>query len=258
MELKQWEKHYDKVIENQIDLYMKEKGNELVMPDPLRSKEFQLSGYRDQLAQLIHSKTADDVINQALSLICNQMPQAVAKEVWDSVSEEFCHCEENISRYLEADAQKERSNQPHQESDPIISEDIYTPIYEMCGLSLETLNHCYAFGQSLYKNEPDNSKFVMLFLMKIAPQICEFWVSAAMCDKQMGRYQAAIEIYKLAEIAFPDIPSLYLYCADNYIADGDITSAKIQLEAAKNVLSQSTETTAQWQKTYEFLLSKTS
>ncbi len=219
MDLKEWEKHYDKVLENQINFYLKDKGNELVMPDPLKSKEFQLSGYKDQLTQLIHSKTADDVINQALSLICNQMPQTVTTEVWGSVKEEFCHCAEKIASYLDADAKKDISENGYNLNK---SDDVFIQIYEMCGLSLQTLNHCYSFGQSLFdKNEFDNSKVIMLFLMKIAPLISEFWVASAMCDKKMGRYQSAIDIYKLAETDFPNNPALYLYCADNFLSLGD-------------------------------------
>ena len=203
---------------------------------------------------MIHSKTTDDVINQALKLICNRMPQSVSKDLWESVSENFSQCEEKLELFLEADSSQNKTSDLETEVD---LEDVYIPIYEMCGISLQTLEHCYAFGQSLYeKKEFANSKLVMLFLMKIAPEISEFWISAAMCDKQMGNYDSAINIYKLAEAAFPDNPSLYLYCADNCIARGDITNAKIQLDAAKNVFSLNADAAAQWQPTYEYLLAK--
>jgi hypothetical protein len=47
-----------------------------------------------------------------------------------------------------------------------------------------------------------------------------------------------------------------LYCADNCIATGDITNAKIQLDAAKSVFSLNADVAAQWQPTYEYLLAK--
>lgn len=96
----------------------------------------------------------------------------------------------------------------------------------------------------------------MLFLMQIAPQIPEFWIAAAMCDKKMGQYQMAIDLYKYAQTIFPENPSLYLYCADNYLSLGDTFNAKIELETFKKILNSSPNDCVQWQPTYEYLIGK--
>ncbi len=248
MKLKEWKEHYDKIMDENIDIYPEEKGSELVVPDPLKSKEYQLALHRKSLSEMIHSKKADEIISEALKLICNQMPQTISKDVWDSVSEEFSHCEYNILQYLEADEEDEDSED---------QSDTYVPIYKMCGLSLQTLKYCYTFGQFLYeKKEFEHSKSVMLFLMQIAPQIPEFWIATAMCDKKMGNFQAAIDVYELAETIFPDNPSIYLFCADNCLASGDTTNAKIQLDYAKELIDHTSNTNSQWKPTYDYLSSK--
>ena len=50
MNLKEWEKKFDQVIENQIEQYIEEKSDELYIPDPLRPKKYQLANYKNQLS----------------------------------------------------------------------------------------------------------------------------------------------------------------------------------------------------------------
>ncbi len=242
MKLKEWEKHYDEKIENQIEEYLNEKGDELVVPNPLRTKEQQIATYRHDLKELLNSKSAEELTAKALTTICNLMRQVVSKEVWESLSDQFSHCEENLLRYLQEDEKKDTA---------------IIPIYQMCGLSSETLMHCYTFGQSLFnQKEYADSKVIMLFLAYISPQIPEFWIAAAMCDKQMEQYQSAINIYTLAETTFSENPSLYLYCADAYLCLNDSYNAKIQLESAKRLFDRFPDEWTKWEKTYTYLLGK--
>ncbi|MBA3602402.1 MAG: hypothetical protein H0W50_01880 [Parachlamydiaceae bacterium] len=72
----------------------------------------------------------------------------------------------------------------------------------------------------------------------------------------MGNYQAAIEVYKLAETFFPDNPSIFLFCADNCLSSGDSINAKIQLESAKKLIEHDSNANSQWQPTYNYLSAK--
>lgn len=239
MALKDWKKHYDEILDKKIDNYLKEQEDNLIDKDPYRSKEDQIAKYRESLQEVVHSKKAEEIIANALELISHQMPLTVSKETWDLVYHDFSHCEAKLVQYLEN------------------SENSIVPIYKMCGLSLETVTQCYAFGQNLFnKKEYANCKSVMLFLMQIEPQIPEFWISAAMCDKKLENYNGALELYKLAETVFPENPAFFLYYADVCFASGDLLNAKIQLESAKKLIEQDANVKFQWQATYDYLVSK--
>lgn len=245
MNLKEWKQKFDQSIEETINSYLKEKGDELVTPNPLKSKEQQLEEHRQNLMLLIHSPAADEQFRQALIIIRDQMPQTISKEEWDVIHNEFINCESHLLQVFEADAKTGNT------------EGGFVPIYQLCGFSVSTLSKIYAFGQSLYqKGAFSDSKLVMLCLMRLAPNVVEFWIAAAMCDKQLKNYQAAIEIYKMAQTAFPENASLYLYCADNYLHQNDKMNAQAQIDTAKSMLDQNPGEWAQWQDFYDYLTSR--
>src|SRR5262249_2268850 len=115
MDLKEWENRYNTALKEQIDLYLKEKGDELYTPNPLQSKEQQLAAYRNNLMQLIHNPVAEEQFAQALTLIRDQMPQTVSKEIWDSVVNDFSGCEANLINYLESDLNKKEAGEEVEE-----------------------------------------------------------------------------------------------------------------------------------------------
>lgn len=243
MELKEWQDKYDNLLKNRVDQYTSEHEDEIVKPSPLQSREQQLTAFKLNFQNIIESKEANEQMHHALELISNLMPQSLPKETWDQISEEFSTCEEKLLSYLEE----------HKEP----SEDKFVQIYEMCGFTIPTLIHCYEFGQSLYnKKMYSDAKSIMLFLVRICPLMPESWIAAGMCEKQMGNYLAAVQLYQFAQSLFPDEASLHLYCADNYLALGDKQLAQIELEAAKKNFDINPQSQAQWRSTYDFLLDK--
>lgn len=243
MELKEWEEKYKALIDERIDDYTVDHEDEIVKPDALQSKELQLESFKHKIQESLQSKDQSDQMQHALKILSQQMPHYVSKETWDAINEEFCNCEANLLNYLE------------ENKEPTV--DDFVPIYEMCGFTVPTLVHCYEFGQSLYNKESyEDARAVMRFLMYLSPLMPEFWIAAAMCEKQLGNYLDAIRLYQLALTLFPDQVSLHLYCADNYIQIGDKLHAQLALEAAKKNLDANPQGQAQWGATYEFLLDK--
>jgi hypothetical protein len=78
MDLKEREKEYEEILAHEIDLYLEKNGDELITIDPMRTKEMQLAVYRQDLQQMITSESSDELLSEAIALISNQMPHAVA------------------------------------------------------------------------------------------------------------------------------------------------------------------------------------
>lgn len=243
MELKEWQDKYDNLLNERIEQYTLEHENEIAVPNPLQSKEQQVKAFKLKAQEAFHPKEADEQMRHALELICNQLPQNLPKETWDRINEQFSSSEENLLNYLE-------DNQE-------VADDGFVSIYEMCGFTISTLVHCYEFGQSLYnKKSYKDAKSIMTLLMRISPLMPEFWIAAGMCEKQMGNHLAAVQLYKLAQTAFPDEPSMHIYCADNQLSLGNKLEAQIELEAARKIFDVNPQSQAQWRSTYDFLLDK--
>lgn len=243
MELEEWKETYDQSLEDRIEQYTLESEAEIVKPNPLQSREQQLTAFKLNLQNILDSEDAGKEMRHALEILNKQMPQSIPKDTWDLIQKEFSSCEENLLSYLEA----------HQES----HKDEFVPIYQMYGFSVPTLIHCYEFGQSLYnKKSYGDAKSVMLFLIRLSPLMPEFWIAAGMCEKQMGRHQEAIQLFQLAQTIFPDQASLHIYCADNYLAINDKSHARIELEGAKEIFTLNPLSQDQWRATYDFLWEK--
>lgn len=243
MELKEWQDKYNNTLNERIEQYTSDHENEIVKPNPLLSPEQQMEAFKHKAQEAIHPKEVDEQMGHALELLCNVMSHSVPKETWDRIHDQFSNSEERLLKYLEADKNP--------------TEDKFVPIYEMCGFTVPTLVHCYEFGQSLYnKKSYKDAKSIMLLLMRISPLMPEFWIAAAMCEKQMGNYSAAIQLYHLAQSIFPDQASLHLYCADNQLAMGDKLHAQNELESARKIFEVNPQSQAHWRSTYDFLKEK--
>ncbi|MEC7840374.1 MAG: hypothetical protein VX777_10085 [Chlamydiota bacterium] len=245
MELHEWEEHFDALLDNEVDNYLSENEDDLFIETPMKSKEQQKIQTKDEIMKTFRLEEAGDLIEQALCVIRDLLPQHITKEEWEKVYEEFMNCDEALVKHFEA------------VENEAIDKDEFTPIHEMCGISNDTLMHCYRLGQAIYNDkEYADARAIFSYLVTVAAYVPEFWISAGMCCYQMEEYQQAIDSYKLAQSLFPDEVALYIHCANNFIANGDLTNAKIELDEVKKIFIKDPSSQEQWNKTYEFLVSR--
>lgn len=245
MDLKDWEDRYYAFLEKHIENYIKDMGDDLVVPNPLQSKNQQLLAYRQKLQKLLHSEEVEEQFIQALKLINEKMPYMMPKEVWEQVFHDFSGCEANLLKFLEVERE---GNSEEKGTGELL------PLYKMYGLSSLTLEYCYDFGNMLFEQGSyAEAKLLMLFLIRLAPLAPEFWISAAICDVKMKDFSEAAEILKLAASFFPDNLPISLYLADNYLALGETANAKHQLELAKKILEREPSNWDTWKPMYDQL-----
>lgn len=245
MDLSQWEEHFGKLLEDEVNDYLDEHAGELFHQDPMRSPEMQKQQTKEELMRFIRLDDAAGLLDRALSLIRDMLPQRISKEEWETCLNEFLNCDESLCEFFERDANGE------------ISEEDFIPIHQMLGISEATLQHCYELGQWLFSQKDfDDARSIFGFLTTVAPYMPEFWISLGMCYNQMKCYQEAINTYKAAQDLFKDDPALYIHCANNYLANNDKTNASIELDAVKKIFDSSPECKAEWEKTYDYLCSR--
>jgi len=245
MDLNEWEEHFNTLLNEEVDNYLNENEDDLFVNNPLKSKEVQKQQTKEEVMKTFRLEEAGELINQALCVIRDMLPQHILKEEWELVYDEFTNCDEALTSYFEAT-----------ENGKIKSTD-FVPIHEMCGISLDTLMHCYRLGQWVFQQKDfSDARAIFSFLVAVAPYVPEFWISAGMCSNQMQEYQKAIDSYKLAQTLFPENPAVFVHCANNCIANGDLINAKIELDEVKKLFDRDPECKEQWNDTYTYLLSR--
>lgn len=247
MDLSEWEEHFGGLLEDEVDSYLDEHADELFHADPMRrqSTEAQKKQTKEELMRMFRLEDATELIDRALCLVRDMLPQRITQEAWEVCLEEFLTCDESLCEFFEKDANGE------------ISHEDYIPIHQMLGISTTTLRHCYELGQWCYAEKDfEDGRSLFGFLTAVAPYMPEFWISLGMCHNQMGQYQEAVETYKTAQELFKGDPSMYIHCANNYIASGDSTNAAIELDEVKKIFDEHPEYKADWEKTYDYLRSR--
>ena len=246
MDLKKWEDHLDVILEEEIETFLDNNEAELFIESPLKTREQQKFQSREELLKTFKLEDASDQIEKALVIIRDMLPQFITDEEWNAVYEEFINCDEALISYFEAVENEE------------IDIEVYVSIAEMCGISGETLKHCYELAQKLYEdNDYSDARALFGFLAAICPETPEFWISSGMSAYQMGNFQEAIELYKIGQQLFPENVAFYIHAANSSIANNDISNAKIFLEKAKALIDLHSDYKKEWGDTYDFLKSRT-
>ena len=245
MDLKKWEEQLNMILEEEVDSFLEKNEAELFIESPLKSKKQQKIQSREELLKTFRLEDASDQIEKALIIIRDRLPQFITDDEWNSVYEEFINCDEALLNYFEAVENGE------------IDVEVYISIAEMCGISGETLKHCYELAQKLYEDKDySDARALFGFLAAICPETPEFWISSGMSAYQLKNFHEAIELYKIGQRLFPENVAFYIHAANSCIADEDISNAKIFLEKAKALIELHSNYKKEWGETYEFLNSR--
>lgn len=243
--LDQWEKHFNALLENDVDEYIEEHAEELFEHSRMNPIKRQKEEAKKEVIKILKFEEASESIDRALNLIRDFLPQHISASDWEEIVEEFANCDEVICDHFE----KQESGE--------ISFESYTPIHKMCGISNKTLKHCYELGQYCFKeNDFDDARCIFGFLTMLAPQMIESWISCGMCYNKMQEFENAIITYNLAKEVFPNNPTLSIHCANNYISLGDNSHAKEELDRAEELFNNYPELKSEWEQTFQFLSSR--
>ncbi len=246
MDFDDWEKHFSRILDKEVEEYLDENSSELFVETPLKSKQQQKEQTKDELMKAFRLEDSENRIERALILIRDLLPKYVSADEWDVISTEFIQSDEALVAHFEAMEEK-KSEQ----------EDAHFSIAEMCGISEKTLNSCYKLGETLYKEKQySDARALFAFLTAISPEVPEFWICSILCCNQMKQYPEAIELCKLGQQLFPENIAMYIHGANNCIANGDTTEAEIALDHAKKIIGNSPESKKAWGETYQYLKSR--
>lgn len=245
MSLDDWDKHYQALMDEEIESYLTENADVLFKDDPMKPKELQKQQSREELMRMFRLEDAAESIDRALGLIISTLPQRLTPDDWEEVLNEFLSCDDALCDFFEKDANGE------------ISQEDYIPIHQMCGISTYTLKLCYELGQWYFAEKDfDDARCIFAFLTTVAPYMPEFWISLGMSYTQMQQYDNAINSYKTAQKLFKNDPAMYIHCANNYIANGCAASANNELDEVSNIFSESPGLKGEWERTYDYLRSR--
>lgn len=245
MDATEWSDHFSKLLEEEVDSYLKEHADELFTPSPLQPIEVQIQQAKRELIHKLSLGDSHESNERALGLIHDQLPQRISLDEWDACLEDFLKCEDTLFEFFEQNADGE------------VSDDNYIPLHQMLGISTQTLSHCYELGKWFYEEKNyDEACDIFKFLTCIAPNMPEFWISLGITQNNMGYYQEAIDTYQKAKELFDGNPAIHIHLANNHIANSDRTNAAMELDETKKIFDEHSDYKSEWGRTYDYLRSR--
>lgn len=233
VDLKEKVKEYDRQLEEEVNQYIKEHGDEHIVPTPINPREAQLRKLKlDMLADL-RDEEGQQELQEALLLIKEHLPRLVSLEEQEAAFEEFAHAADHFEEAMSA------VEDPQSTGGKVM--------WEILGLSDETYQHCFDLMLSFYDNEQfQDAKKIASLLYMLHPARIDGGLYMGRCYDGLHEWQHAIDIYKILQENYPQDPTCRILCAYACINNGDKLAAKSHLDEGRKLLENTPELMDVW------------
>lgn len=237
-------KTFEGRVDDAIDEVFDKRGSELVQVHAVQRSSAQIKSAKRKIKQAMKLEHIEEFLCDAFKLIHDQLQNVAPSEDFSRVYLEFTNCRSSMEDYYKGLLEEEQI-----EANPTFQ--------EILGLSDETLLCCYRLGLKLFDEQHYQDAYnVFTLLCLLCPRVPSYFIAAAICEKGLNDYNAALKTLTRAKKVHPSVPSLYIHCAHCYIKLDEPLRAKTELEQAEKLLSEDADI-LMWNSTLEELKSQT-
>lgn len=226
----------DELIESQVESLVQDDAYYQNFATPLKSASQIKVEHRKQLIDFFKLTELRSQLESAPVLVENLLVDLISPAEFDKVKAELDKSGEHFISFIGSMGKDSGEK-------PILFQ-------EMFGLSDETLLHIYDLSVDLVKKgkyEDANTLFV--FLTTLAPHVPSYWIAEGACLQALNRHEEAIAVFNAAKFLNASDPAPVAYSMESYYMLKDMSSAKAELEALKEIVkSLPADEKSNWEK----------
>lgn len=184
----------------------------------LKSAEVIKAQEKSAIEEQLNPKDLRYLIQQASTLIMEQMPLLISAADFEKLKEELSSSPEKI-------AEKTEKNLNHSYSENSSSE-----------LSEQSLGYIYALAYTLIQEDQySQAETILTLLTLLVPGQNTYWIALGISLQGQKKFQEASDIFEISKILNPQDPTSFILAAQTDLFLDDIDAAREELSKARNI-----------------------